>query len=472
MKTRTTSEVSSAGVDVSARVLVVDDDPLVRKSLAGLLDLEGHQVEVSDSVDSARGLLGSSSFHLVFADVKMPGADGFELLDFVRESYPQTSVVMMTGFGAIDQAVRAMKSGAYDYLTKPVMDEDISQVIRRILTEHHRLGPAAGEAQSGHRFGGLIGRDPKMHKVFELIKIVADSQATVLLTGESGTGKSLVAREIHRHSSRRDGPFVEVSCGALPDTILESELFGHTKGSFTGAILDTQGKFEAAHGGTIFLDEISTASPSLQVKLLRVLENMEFQKVGGTRNVSVDVRTILATNVDLERDVKEGRFREDLFYRIKVITIELPPLRDRVGDIQLLAEEFLQLCNTQNGRQLAGYTPSAMQNLQRYSWPGNVRELENVVERAVILARGKRVACEDLPAPVVSQLERPVGRAHLKASLAGPEREIIERALALHNGSRKRAAEHLGVSRTTLYHKMKKHGLLATPRTRKRRSFT
>ena len=458
-----------------ARILVVDDDPMVRKSLCGLLELEGHEVQVSDSVDGARDSLASSSFHLVLADVKMPGSDGFDLLKFTRETYPQTQVVMITGFGSIDQAVRAIKMGAHDYLTKPIMDEQVSLVLDRALQEHHSVETGGGFDDQGNgedRLGSLIGRDHKMHQVFELMKIVADSRATVLLTGQSGTGKSLVAREIHNHSLRRDGPFVEVSCGALPDTLLESELFGHIKGSFTGALTDTQGKFEAAHGGTIFLDEISVASPAMQVKLLRVLESAEFQKVGGNKNVSVDARVVLATNNDLEGEVKRGKFREDLYYRIQVVTIELPPLRDRVGDIPVLAQEFLRAYNAKNGRHLAGYSPLTMHKLQHYSWPGNVRELENVVERAVILARGDQVTVEDLPASVVTFAEGPgPGRsAGLKASLADPEREIIERALSLHNGGRADTAEYLGVSRTTLYHKMKKHRLLKPRRARKEKS--
>jgi len=454
-----------------ARILVVDDDPLVRKSLSSLLDLEGHEVEMSDSVEGARALLSSSSFHLILTDIKMPDADGFALLETAQQECPQTLVVMITGYGSIEQAVRAVKMGAYDYLTKPVMDEELNSLVGRALEEHRRLEEKEAPAeQPSHddRFGTLIGRDAKMHEVFELVRIVADSRATVLLTGQSGTGKSLVAREIHRHSPRRDGPFIEVSCGALPETLLESELFGHTRGAFTGAVFETQGKFEAAHGGTIFLDEISTAPPAMQVKLLRVLESMELQKVGGTRNIPVDVRVVLATNNDLDAQVEGGNFRKDLYYRIKVITIDLAPLCERVGDIQLLASEFLRVFNSQNDRRILGFTPSAMHALQRYSWPGNVRELENVVERAVILTRGQYITAEDLPEPVARSARRPASddRVDLKASLAEPEREIIERALTLHAGSRKEAARYLGVSRTTLYHKMKRHGLLATPANR------
>jgi DNA-binding NtrC family response regulator len=376
--------------------------------------------------------------------------------------------VLITGYGSVEQAVRAIKAGAYDYLTKPLRDEQVVRVVERALEEHRRLDRMAGdgEGEGDGRFGGLIGRDSKMLQVFELVRRIAGSQVTVLLTGESGTGKNLVAREVHRRSPRRDKPFVQVSCGALPDTLLESELFGHAKGSFTGALSETQGKFEAADGGTVFLDEVSTASVAMQVKLLRILESRQFQKVGDTRNVAVDVRLILATNNNLEDEVDSGRFRRDLYYRIKVVTVDMPPLRERVGDIPLLAQEFLRTYNAKNDRQLVDFTTATMDRLQRYAWPGNVRELENAVERAVILARQRYVTVEDLPPPVANCAEAAM-RDGLKASLAAPERELIERALSLHRGRRKDAADSLGISRTTLYHKMKKHGLLRRARSRR-----
>jgi DNA-binding NtrC family response regulator len=454
-----------------ARILIVDDDPLVQRSLAEFLVTEGHEVEVTDSVEGAHGLLSSSAFHLVLSDVRMPGADGFDLLGFIGRSTPQTPVVLITGYGSVEQAVEAIKAGAYDYLTKPLRDEQVVRVVERALEEHRRLDRMAGdgEEEGDGRFGGLIGRDGKMLQVFDLVRRVAGSQVTVLLTGESGTGKNLVAWEVHRRSPRRDKPFVQVSCGALPDTLLESELFGHAKGSFTGALSETQGKFEAADGGTVFLDEVSTASVAMQVKLLRILESRQFQKVGDTKNVAVDVRLILATNNNLEEEVESGRFRRDLYYRIKVVTVDMPPLRERVGDIPLLAQEFLRTYNAKNDRQLVDFTAATMDTLQRYAWPGNVRELENAVERAVILARQRYVTVEDLPPPVANCAEAAAMRDGLKASLAAPERELIERALSLARGRRKDAADSLGISRTTLYHKMKKHGLLRRAHSRRGR---
>jgi len=452
------------------RILIVDDDPLVQRSLAELLHLEGHEVEMTDSAEAAQELLTASPFHLVLSDVRMPGSDGFDLLARVRETTPQTPVVLITGYGSVEQAVRAMKFGAYDYLTKPLHDDQVVRVVSQALDEHRRLDRTLFDRQleGDDRFGGLIGRDEKMLQVFELVQRVADSRVTILLTGESGTGKNLVAHEIHLRSPRRDKPFLQVSCGALPDTLLESELFGHTRGAFTGAVAEVQGKFEAADGGTIFLDEISTASPAMQVKLLRVLESKQFQKVGGTKNIGVDVRIILATNNNLEDEVRDGRFRTDLYYRIKVVSVDLPPLRDRVGDIPLLARDFVRVYNAKNNRQLIGFTGEAMDTLERYPWPGNVRELENVVERAVILTRGKYVAVEDLPTQVANATQVPAANdsSGLKASLSAPERELIERALNLNGGRRKDAARSLGISRTTLYHKMKKHGLLKVARHR------
>jgi DNA-binding NtrC family response regulator len=457
-----------------ARILIVDDDPLVARSLGELLHVEGHEVAVAGSVEGAHELLASSAFHLVLSDVKMPGADGFDLLGFISEAAPRTPVVLITGYGSVEQAVRAIKAGAYDYLTKPLRDEQVMRVVQRALDEHRRLVRAAGdgdgEGDGSDRFGLLIGQDGKMLQVFELIRRIADSQVTVLLTGESGTGKNLVARELHHRSPRRDEPFLQVSCGALPDTLLESELFGHVRGSFTGALCDTQGKFEAADGGTVFLDEVSTASAAMQVKLLRVLESKQFQKVGDTRNVGVDVRLILATNNNLEEEVDKGRFRQDLYYRIKVVTVDLPPLRDRAGDIPLLAEQFLRSYNTEHRRQVVDFTTGAMSRMKRYPWPGNVRELENAVERAVILSRQRYVTVEDLPPPVASCGEPSAGGDGLKASLAAPERELIERALSLHRGRRKDAAQSLGISRTTLYHKMKRYGLLGRARSRRGRA--
>ena len=341
------------------------------------------------------------------------------------------------------------------------MDMAIQRALnqREVIEENKTL-----KAQLDLRFGmeNIIGHDHRMLKIYDMIDSVADTRATVLITGESGTGKSMIARAIHRRSSRRDRPFVEVACGALPETLLESELFGHVAGAFTGAAGDKLGKFMQADRGTIFLDEISTASPGMQVKLLRVLQDLEFEQVGGTKTFKIDTRVILATNEDLTRAVAEGRFRQDLFYRINVINIELPPLRERISDIPLLAEHFLRQVSADAGKKVEGFTEEAMTALGRFRWPGNVRELENVIERAVLLGKGTVIGIDDLPAAVVAagpaRLE-PVGEQTLKHALEAPERQIILEVLEANQWNRQATAETLGINRTTLYKKMKRLGL-------------
>ena len=341
-----------------ANILVVDDDLLVLRSLSEFLRAEGHTVVSAASTTEARECVDGGAFHLILSDVSMPGESGFVLLEHCRRHWPEVPVVMITGYGSIEDAVKAIKSGAYDYITKPMMDDEIRLVIahtleqRRLVRENRAL-----KEQLGGAFGvdSLIYSDPKMQGVVDTVKRLADSQATVLITGESGTGKSLLARAIHANSSRRDGPFVEVSCGAMPDTLLESELFGHVKGAFSGAISSREGKFKAAHGGTVFLDEISTASMSLQTRLLRILESFQFEPVGSNDTLEADVRVVLATNADLAELVRQGAFRQDLYFRINVLSLTLPPLRDRRDDIPLLAEHFLRRANEAEGLAVAGF---------------------------------------------------------------------------------------------------------------------
>jgi len=314
------------------------------------------------------------------------------------------------------------------------------------------------------RFGieNIVGHDHRMRRIFDMIESVADTKATVLITGESGTGKSLVARAIHRHSARRDKPFVEVACGALPETLLESELFGHVAGSFTGAMGDKIGKFKLADGGTIFLDEISTASAAMQVKLLRVLQEFEFEPVGGTKTIHTDCRVILATNEDLAKAVTDGRFRQDLFYRINVINIELPPLRERLSDIPLLAKHFLEEACQESGRKMQGFSEDCLTTLHRYRWPGNVRELQNVIERAVLLGKSDTVQVDDLPPQLAAEAPisaHPEPGANLKQAMAAPEKQIILEVLERHNWNRQATSDELGINRTTLYKKMKRLGL-------------
>jgi len=447
------------------RLLVVDDDELIRTSLSELLRLEGYEVEAAGSFQQASAHLAAETFQVVIADVAMPEVDGFELLKMIRNRYPETAVIMITGYGTIESAVEAIKRGAFDYLTKPVIDDEIKLTIERALQQQHLMAEnRALRTQLGERYSldSIIGHDPKMLRVFDLIEAVADTPTTVLLTGESGTGKSLVARAIHQHSARRHGPFVEVACGALPETLLESELFGHVRGAFTGAVGEKAGKFKQADGGTIFLDEIATATPALQVKLLRVLQDFEFEPVGGSKTERADVRCILATNQDLEAEVRKGTFRQDLYYRVNVVTIHLPPLRDRLGDITLLAEHFLARHCERTGRRVVGFTDEAMRRLQAYAWPGNVRQLENVLERAVILTKHARVTPDDLPDDMRAVGAGGDGEGRilpLKQALEKPERDIIEQTLQAYHGNRQATADALHINRTTLYKKMKRFGI-------------
>ncbi|HUS45256.1 MAG TPA: sigma-54 dependent transcriptional regulator [Phycisphaerae bacterium] len=451
-----------------ARILVVDDDKIILTSLSELLRLEGYAAETAPSFHEASAQLAASEFQIVIADVSMPEVDGFELLKLVRNRYPDTAVVMITGYGSIEDAVEAIKRGAFDYLTKPIIDDEIRLVIQRALAQQSLTAENRSlrrQLDERYSLDNVIGHDYQMLKVFDLVEAVADTPSTVLLTGESGTGKSLIARAVHRRSNRREGPFVEVACGALPETLLESELFGHVRGAFTGAVGNKAGKFKQADGGTIFLDEISTATPAFQVKLLRVLQDFEFEPVGGTKTERVDVRCLLATNRDLAEAVGRGEFREDLYYRINVLTIHLPPLRERIGDTPLLAEHFLKKQCERSGRNLLGFQDEAMRRMQVYSWPGNVRQLENVVERAVVLSKNHTIGLEDLPDEIQAETEgaaRAVdgGRiVPLKQALEEPEKQIILRALKAHHGSRQATARTLGINRTTLYKKMKRYDI-------------
>ncbi|MFA6135066.1 MAG: sigma-54 dependent transcriptional regulator [Phycisphaerae bacterium] len=451
------------------RILLVDDDQIILDSLGGFLSLEGYEVQTASAIPQAIDCLRAGRYHLVITDVNMPSSDGFELLRYVRSHQADVMVIMVTGYGTIESAVEAIKQGAYDYLTKPIIDDDVRLAVRRALQQQHLVAEnrQLKQALSGrYRLGNIIGQHYRMSKVFDLIDAVAESKTNVLITGESGTGKSLIAHAIHTGSPRRDKPFVEVSCGALPDTLLESELFGHVRGAFTHAVVDKQGKFAAADGGTIFLDEISTASPQLQVKLLRVLQERNFEPVGSNQTLRVDVRVILATNHDLRQEVEAGRFRNDLYYRINVVNIELPPLRERLGDIPLLADFFLAKYLDGSPRKIEGFAPEAMELMRRYCWPGNVRELENCVERAVVLCRSPLIGPDDLPPALLhsnvssGSSPRPLGRMTLDQALEEPEKQILRSALEANEGSRQATARQLGINRTTLYKKMKRYGLM------------
>ncbi len=473
------------------RILIVDDDPIVAESLAEFLKLEGY--EVATAFDGSEALtmikqaetqqagagMSPRPFSIVICDVSLPTLNGLEVLREVTKNHLGTVVIMLTGYGTIESAVRALRLGASDYLTKPVVDTELRVSLERALRQQALIAEnQVLRMQLNSRYGldNIVGSDHRMARIYELIEAVAPSKTTVLMTGESGTGKSLIAHAIHHRSTRCDKPYVELSCGSIPETLLESELFGHVKGAFTGAHVDKVGRFLAADHGTIFLDEINSASASMQLKLLRVLQEKRFEPVGSSETIEVDVRVVLASNEPLEELVASGRFRQDLYYRINVVKIELPPLRDRVCDIPLLAEHFLQIHSKELGKVLTGFDDHAMGALQRYTFPGNVRELENIVERAAVLTRSQTIGVGDLPPGVVEnttggllpdRVRRQMGLDQdqewvpmpLSEAIREPERRILLRALKANEWNRQRTADQLEINRTTLYKKMKAYGI-------------
>lgn len=453
-------------VVVKPSILIADDEPLSLELMSERLRAEGYEVEIVTSGEDAISAAQHKSFNAVLTDLSMPGMSGMDVLAHFNRKYPETMVIVLTGYGSVETAVEAMKRGAYDYIAKPANIDELLLTLKRALElkdlkEENVL--LRSQIQEQHRLDRLIGQSVPMQALYRVIKRVAKTDSTVLITGESGTGKELIANAIHFYSDRRDMPFVPINCGAIPEELLESELFGHEKGAFTGALKERRGRFELAHKGTVFLDEIGEMSPKLQVKLLRFLQETKFQRIGGTKTIEVDVRILAATNKDLERAVSEGEFREDLFYRLNVIPIHVAPLREREGDIALLIQHFLRQHCRKKDMPLKRMARAAVESLQAYEWPGNVRELENVMERLIILTDDAEIQVHDLPKRMQIQQQVEVRKVelgqdgiNLKETLDELENRLILDALQRSGGVKNKAAKLLGLNRTTLIEKMKK----------------
>lgn len=457
-----------------ASILVIDDDPGIRRGLKEILMAEGYAVFTAANGESGLKVLTEQTFDLTLTDLAMPGPGGLEVLNYLVRHQPECPCIIITGYGTIANAVTAMRQGAYDYLAKPVDASELRLVVARAL-DHHRLKweniQLKKQLHQRYGFANMVGQSEAITRVFELIRKVADTDSTVLILGESGTGKELIAHALHYNSARRDGPLIPVNCAAIPEELLESELFGHERGAFTHAVRTRLGRFEQAHGGTIFLDEISEMSPNLQGKILRVLQDHSFERIGGVKTIQVDIRVIAATNQDLEALVARGKFREDLYYRLNVIPIQVPPLRDRLSDLPLLAQHFLAEFSRKRKKPRKRLGAAALDLLLRHSWPGNVRELENLVERLVILTEGEVIDAADLPekfqqgspATPPAPEELPVGGTDLNAAVQALERHLILQALQRTNWVKSGAARLLCLNRTTLLEKMKKQNIDAAP---------
>jgi len=448
-----------------AKILVVDDELSMRQFLEILLKKEGHEVVCMEEGGQALARFREESFDLVISDIRMPKMDGLELLKKIKEHRPQAAIIMITAYASPEDAIAAMKSGAYDYLTKPFKLKEIKNVIRNALA---KAGERPEQATPAGMFQNIVGHSAKMLQVYNLVKQVAGTKTNVLISGESGTGKELVARAIHQLSPRTGESFVTINCSAIPESLMESELFGHVKGAFTGAVANKKGLFEIAHGGTVFLDEIGDLSPLIQVKLLRVIQEREFMRVGETQTVSVDVRLISATNKDLEKAVMDGSFREDLFYRLNVVHVHLPPLRERREDIPLLAQYFLEKYSNELKKNVRSISSYALDSLMKYNFPGNVRELENIIERSVALESSNIILPDSLvlaeykkegPPRAFPSIRLNSGGLDLEKELGRLEKELIQQALQMSNGVIKRAADLLHLSFRSMRWKIQKYGL-------------
>ncbi|HCA20581.1 MAG TPA: transcriptional regulator [Treponema sp.] len=443
-------------------LLIIDDEKNIREGLAANFELEGYDVKTAATGEEGLALIEKGDIDLVITDLRMPGISGEKVLAKVTAETPGIPVIILTGHGSIDSAVDAMRHGAYDFLTKPLNLDQLTMIVKRALEsremslQHQQLKK---ELEDSSALKGMIGKSSPMQKVQAMIRKVADSKASVLITGESGVGKELVANAIHSLSSRRNNSFIKVHCAALSETLLESELFGHEKGAFTGADRLKKGRFELAHGGTIFLDEIGEINQNVQIKILRVLQEHKFERVGGEQTLDVDVRVVAATNRVLEDEVKEGRFREDLYYRLNVIHIHVPPLRERKDDIPLLMSSFLDEFNRENGKNISGVDGRAKAAIFKYNWPGNIRELRNCMESAVVMCSGEEITLEDLPPSVRCSSESDMLSLPLGITLDEAEKLIIKETLAMNSNNKSKTAEVLGIGRKTLHRKLSEWGI-------------
>ena len=443
-------------------ILVIDDEKDIRDGLAADFEMDGYSVKTAATGQEGLDFISKGDIDLVITDLRMPGISGEEVLRRVTTETPGIPVIVLTGHGSIDAAVEAMHDGAYDFLTKPLNLDQLGMIVKRALEgrelklQHETLLKEVGNEKSIDK---IIGKSASMQKVLAMIRKVADSKASVLITGESGVGKELVADALHNLSSRHANSFVKVHCAALSETLLESELFGHEKGAFTGADSLHKGRFELAHGGTIFLDEIGEINQSVQIKLLRVLQEHKFERVGGEQTIEVDVRVIAATNKNLAEEVKAGRFRQDLYYRLNVVSIEVPPLRERKDDIPLLINSFLEEFNAENGKHVEGIDTRARSAIYKYDWPGNIRELRNCIESAVVMASGKEITLEDLPPTVSKSSQTESISIPAGITLEDAERMIIEQNLAANKGNKSKTADILGIGRKTLHRKLQEYGV-------------
>ncbi len=451
----------------SERILIVDDEEGMRRLLGRVLTREGYETVTVGSGAEALRQVAAERFDLVVTDIKMPEMDGLQLLAELKAYEPSLPIIVMTAYGTIENAVQALRSGAYDYLVKPFENDEIKLTVAKVLERERLLAENRylhAELEGRYDFSGIVGGSPAMQQVYEMASSVAASNANVLITGESGTGKELLARSIHFSSPRKEKPFIVLNCAALSEGVLESELFGHEKGAFSGALETRKGRFERADQGTLFIDEVAEMSMSAQVKLLRVIQEHEFERVGGNRTISVDVRIVAATNKRLEDQVRDGRFREDLYYRLNVVNIPIPPLRARREDIEPLSRYFLQKYVKETGRKITDMSPRALSCLLAHDWPGNVRELQNAMERAVVLARSEVLTPRDFPQGLQGDdqicLQIPEKGGSLTEILEDLERQLILQTLQREEGSQTRAADALGIKRTTLRYKMEKYRLI------------